>query len=285
MVEVLCLIKRSSFLLLPVVGLCATLAGCSATQNTGAMVSGAKKAVSSYLPAGDVSILSAQYNARTHVVTLAAKPIGALAIGENIVDVHSSTGVSNYVAARFPGKDVRSVTLHAQGHTTKLPVSQSTLAVTVQAPHTIQIPPPGTTMDPTLHPLAGPKASQTAKFHAVLSVAISKMGTPYIWGHNEDRGQYGFDCSNFTAYVYHHALGYNMSGSSQMQYHQVGVPIATRNMRPGDLMVFDQGGHVGIFVGHGQMIEEGGGIGKVGYLSVKPGSYWGNHITVIKRMF
>ncbi|MCF8567132.1 NlpC/P60 family protein [Alicyclobacillus tolerans] len=145
--------------------------------------------------------------------------------------------------------------------------------------------PPGVRYDPTVHALAGLNASYQVKFDAVLKVAKSKLGTPYRWGHNEDRGQYGFDCSNFTAYVYHHALGYKMSGASQVQYHRVGWVVPKNSMRPGDLLIFNRGGHCGIYIGHGEMIEEGGGLGKVGYLKVSPGSYWYKHLTVVKRMF
>ncbi|WP_245631719.1 C40 family peptidase [Alicyclobacillus ferrooxydans] len=145
--------------------------------------------------------------------------------------------------------------------------------------------PPGVHYDYSIHPAAPLSASVQAKENAVLSVARSKLGTPYIWGHNEDRGQYGFDCSNFTSYVYHHALGYKLSGASQVQYHSVGWNIPVSAMRPGDLVIFDHGGHVGIYAGHGEMIQEGGGIGKVGYLKLAPGSYWYKHITTVKRMF
>ncbi|WP_018133179.1 C40 family peptidase [Effusibacillus pohliae] len=145
--------------------------------------------------------------------------------------------------------------------------------------------PPGVSYDQNVIPVAPLDADYQTKFDAVLKVAESKLGTPYRWGHNEDRGQFGFDCSNFTAYVYHHALGYKMSGSSQVQYRSVGTPVPKSEMRPGDLVVFDQGHHVGIYIGNGRMIQEGGGLGKVGYLPLKPGSYWYKHITVVKRMF
>lgn len=145
--------------------------------------------------------------------------------------------------------------------------------------------PPGVTLDRTIVPVADTSASPQAKANAVLQIAESKLGTPYIWGHNEDRGQYGFDCSNFTEYVYHHALGYKMSGASQTQYHSVGWAIPVSRMQPGDLVIFDNGGHVGIYAGNGQMIQEGGGLAKVGYLKLTPGSYWYGHISVVKRMF
>lgn len=145
--------------------------------------------------------------------------------------------------------------------------------------------PPGVSYDRAVHPMAGPRTSYAAKTRAVLGRAASELGTPYIWGHNEDRGQFGFDCSNFTSYVYHHALGYHMTDSSKMQYHSVGWPVAVSAMRPGDLVVFNQGSHVGIYAGGGRMIQEGGGLHKVGYLPLHPGSYWYKHISAVKRMY
>ncbi|WP_245631716.1 C40 family peptidase [Alicyclobacillus ferrooxydans] len=145
--------------------------------------------------------------------------------------------------------------------------------------------PPGVRFDRTVHARALPSASVQAKTNAVLAVAKSKLGTPYRWGHNEDRGQYGFDCSNFTAYVYHHALGYKMSGASKVQASSIGWRVPRSSMRPGDLLIFENGKHCGIYVGHNRMIQEGGGLGKVGYLSIGPGSYWGKHLTAVKRMY
>ncbi|MBC9783788.1 peptidoglycan endopeptidase [Heliobacillus mobilis] len=145
--------------------------------------------------------------------------------------------------------------------------------------------PPGVKMDKTIKPLASLSASDQQKLNAVLKVAKSKLGTPYIWGHNEDRGQRGFDCSNFTAYVYHHALGYKMSTASRTQNTSVGWKVPKSQMRPGDLVIFDNGKHVGIYVGNDQVIQEGGGLGKVGYLSVASNAYWGKHITAVKRMY
>jgi cell wall-associated NlpC family hydrolase len=145
--------------------------------------------------------------------------------------------------------------------------------------------PPGVTLDKNITPVAGVNASEQAKEQAVLQVAESKMGTPYLWGHNEDRGQYGFDCSNFTAYVYHHALGYRISTSSRTQASSVGVNVPRSQMKPGDLLIFDYGRHVGIYAGNNQVIQEGGGLAKVGYLNIAPGHYWSKHITAVKRMF
>ncbi|BCJ87778.1 C40 family peptidase [Effusibacillus dendaii] len=145
--------------------------------------------------------------------------------------------------------------------------------------------PPGVTYDQSVQPQAPLDATRQDKTNAVLMVARSQLGTPYIWGASKDRGGSGFDCSNFTAYVYHHALGYKMSGASRVQASSVGNPVPKSQMQVGDLVIFNNGSHVGIYAGNGQMIQEGGGLGKVGYLPLKPGSYWYNHITSVKRMY
>lgn len=145
--------------------------------------------------------------------------------------------------------------------------------------------PPGVTIDHSIKPLAVQTATRQAKSNAVLEVAESKLGTPYIWGHNEDRGQYGFDCSNFVAYVYHHALGDEITTYSKKQYTSVGYREPKNDIQVGDLLCFDDGGHSGIYAGNGEMIQCGGGLGKVGYLSVKPGSYWYNHLSAVKKIY
>ncbi|GMA61438.1 C40 family peptidase [Alicyclobacillus fastidiosus] len=159
-----------------------------------------------------------------------------------------------------------------------------TLGTSVSMASTFQLP-PGVSIDHSIKPLASESASTQAKTTAVLKVAESKLGTPYIWGHNEDRGQYGFDCSNFTAYVYHHALGYKITTFSTKQYTSVGYKEPKSDLQPGDLLSFNDGGHSGIYVGNGEMIQCGGGLGKVGYLSVKPGSYWYKHLSAVKKMY
>lgn len=75
--------------------------------------------------------------------------------------------------------------------------------------------PPGVSFDANVNPVAPLTADNQTKTDAVLQVAKSQLGTPYVWGQSKDRG----------------------------------------------------------------------GLGKVGYLKLAPGSYWYNHITAVKRMF
>ncbi|MCY0902687.1 MAG: C40 family peptidase [Firmicutes bacterium] len=292
--------------------LCLPLAGCGGGPGTPSAAAPLTKE-----PLHAVSwerlyhVTNAAYLPATHTVRLLAKPayfgvathksIRSVA-GENTIDMSDFPGVANMAATRFAGKPVQHVqvftevsgrqhlvatipTFTAVSHLPAPATATPMGASAAGAYNTISVPPPGVQMDLGLTPLAGLSASPAAKAAAVLQIARSKLGTPYIWGHNEDRGQYGFDCSNFTAYVYHHALGYVFSGSSDVQDASVGVPVPRTDLRVGDLLIFENGKHVGIYAGNGKMIEEGGGLGKVGYLSVGAGSYWGSHITSVRQMF
>lgn len=102
---------------------------------------------------------------------------------------------------------------------------------------------------------------------AVISAAKTQLGVPYLWG-KQLPGQ-GFDCSNFSEWAFHKALGLNFTTSSVRQRNSVGTPVALSNIREGDLLFFKTahnatgGGHVGIYMGNGQVIQEGGGWGKV----------------------
>lgn len=267
-----------------------TIVGCGVQNQTKVGTQGADV----------VRIMGKQYRATTQTVVLHTKQAGHQAVGEDIVDVHSPTGISNYIHAAYPHVAVKSVQLTGAATESMVFNSQTQSQVGKtgnwtgpgtalnqlgSAAYGTGTLPPGVQYDQSIRPLAGLSASTSAKAAAVIQIARSKLGTPYIWGHNEDRGQYGFDCSNFIAYVYHHALGYKFSGSSIVQNASVGWHKPVNSYNVGDLLIFENGGHVGIYAGNGKFIEEGGGLGKVGYLSLSPGNYWNGKITSVRRMF
>jgi cell wall-associated NlpC family hydrolase len=92
----------------------------------------------------------------------------------------------------------------------------------------------------------------------VVGVASQFIGTPYVWGGTTP---HGFDCSGFVQYVYHQ-LGVDLPRTSGQQA-TVGTPVSSlANAQPGDLLFFagsdgtaSSPGHVGIYVGNGQMID------------------------------
>lgn len=85
---------------------------------------------------------------------------------------------------------------------------------------------------------------------AIISEAYNHLNKPYVFGGN---GPDVFDCSGFTKYVYQHALGINLERTTYGQINQ-GVAVSQSELQPGDL-VFPSAGHVGIYIGNGQMIH------------------------------
>lgn len=85
---------------------------------------------------------------------------------------------------------------------------------------------------------------------AILNEAYKHLGQKYVWGAT---GPDNFDCSGFTSYVYKQAAGIDISRTTYTQI-DVGQPVSEDQLKPGDL-VFPHTGHVGIYVGNGQMIH------------------------------
>lgn len=89
-----------------------------------------------------------------------------------------------------------------------------------------------------------------AKYGGVVGEAMQYLGVPYVWG---GASPSGFDCSGFVMYVFakfgvslpHHA-------ASIWNY---GVPVPKDQLQPGDLVFFNGLGHMGIYIGGGQMIH------------------------------
>lgn len=96
----------------------------------------------------------------------------------------------------------------------------------------------------------GSSARPAAGSSSVLNEAYKHLGKPYVYGAT---GSDTFDCSGFTQYVYKHALGVDISRTTYSQIN-VGNPVSRADLQPGDL-VFPHAGHVGIYVGNGQMIH------------------------------
>lgn len=90
----------------------------------------------------------------------------------------------------------------------------------------------------------------SATGNAIVDYAYKFLGTPYLWGGTSPSG---FDCSGFTQYVFQNAAGVSLPRTTYDQIN-VGVAVAYNDLQPGDL-VFPHTGHVGIYIGGGQMIH------------------------------
>lgn len=99
---------------------------------------------------------------------------------------------------------------------------------------------------------AQPKAEtkvRTSNLSGIAATAAKYVGVPYVWGGN---GPSGWDCSGFVKYVYaQHGINIARGTSAILGSGQF---VRTSNPKPGDLVFQNGGGHVGIYLGGGQMI-------------------------------
>lgn len=104
---------------------------------------------------------------------------------------------------------------------------------------------------------------RTSKLSSVIHQAHKTIGKPYVSG---DIGKRGYDCSGLTYSTYLKGAGIKLNRSSKDQVKN-GVEVKKSDLIPGDLVFFRTGGrnigHVGIYVGDGNMIHASSGSKKV----------------------
>lgn len=81
----------------------------------------------------------------------------------------------------------------------------------------------------------------------VLQVAAQYVGTPYVFGGSNPRG---FDCSGYVMFVYAQ-FGVELRHSVNAQA-RVGKVVSPEDARPGDVVIFNDHSHNGIYAGNGQ---------------------------------
>jgi cell wall-associated NlpC family hydrolase len=129
----------------------------------------------------------------------------------------------------------------------------------------------------------------------LVRAAKSQLGVPYWWGHQVPNyapvnNRCGFDCSNFTSWVYRTALGIRFSSSSRRQRSSVGRPVPLDQLKVGDLLFFKTsknptgGSHVGMYIGRGQAIQEGRAHGKVTIVDLGPNTKFGRNLVFARRV-
>ncbi|KSU66773.1 C40 family peptidase [Arthrobacter sp. NIO-1057] len=90
---------------------------------------------------------------------------------------------------------------------------------------------------------------ETSSLSGIAATAAKYAGVPYVWGGNTPSG---WDCSGFVKYVYaQHGINIARGTSAILGSGQF---KRTSNPKPGDLVFQNGGGHVGIYLGNGQMI-------------------------------
>jgi peptidoglycan endopeptidase LytE len=89
---------------------------------------------------------------------------------------------------------------------------------------------------------------------SITKTALRYVGVPYVWGGTTFSG---VDCSGFVQAVFEHN-GITLPRTADSQF-EVGMPVKTRDLQPGDLVFFETyapgASHVGIFLGNGRFIH------------------------------
>lgn len=95
-----------------------------------------------------------------------------------------------------------------------------------------------------------PAAPSSSQRDTIVQSALSQMGKPYVYGAT---GPSAFDCSGLVQWAYS-AAGVSLPRTAAAQA-STGVQVDQSSLRPGDVVGYAGGGHIGIYIGDGQVVH------------------------------
>jgi peptidoglycan DL-endopeptidase CwlO len=174
--------------------------------------------------------LSAANNAKISQFLVAANQLNAT----QTLALRTRTGIENLRNSLQAQKDSMN----------KLVAQQQTLLAQLTPAQAATVTPGAGTASATY---TGPTSTQAQK---AVAFAYARLGCPYVFG-GTGPCNYGYDCSGLTQAAWA-AAGVSIPRTSEEQW--AGLPHVSA-LQPGDIMVFNGAGHVGIYVGNNQLID------------------------------
>jgi cell wall-associated NlpC family hydrolase len=220
-------------------------------QKIGSMLAERKRLLASVQ--GEVTKLQAQ-EAREQAI-LEAKAKERLAEEQRAAAARAAAAAAAAKAAAAAAAAKPAASTTTAPSTTSTPATDPTTTVSV----------PAATPAPTgLLPAGHPEAA---------TIALQYLGVPYQWGGASPAT--GFDCSGLVMYVYAQ-LGIELPHYAAAQF-GFGTAVPRDELQPGDLVFFDKLGHVGIYIGGGEMVHapETGDVVKIEAISDFGNNYVG----------
>lgn len=96
----------------------------------------------------------------------------------------------------------------------------------------------------------GDEAPASGRGAAALNAAATQLGKPYVSG---GTGPNSFDCSGLTQWAYNQA-GVSITRTTYTQQND-GTRLGRGELKPGDLVFFNNLAHVGLYAGNGQVLH------------------------------
>lgn len=127
---------------------------------------------------------------------------------------------------------------------------------------------------------SGSVSTGSASVSALLKVAKSKLGKPYVYG---AKGPNAFDCSGYVYWCLNQ-VGIKQSYVTSYGWRTIGKYqkiTSFSSIKAGDIVVVR--GHVGIAAGNGMVYDASSSSGKIVYRSL--GSWWRNNFICAWRIF
>ena len=233
-----------------------------AIQGIEAFYTGSSKTEGQVLSASELYIVVTYTDGTTQTVTegLSCEQVGMmLSAGWNTVTV-SYQGFSSSFDLNVATVEASSETQPSDVPSSETVPDETTTTVEETAPSSETVPDETTTTaaeTTTTQEITTPSNNSTPLRDSIVNYALSWVGQcNYVYGGTDLSIGGSVDCSGFTMQVYSRVAGVSLPHHSMSQMN-CGSAITYDQLRPGDLVFYNNPNHVAIYIGNGAIVHAG----------------------------